>query len=113
MFTPRASIAVASLVAIAASLPAIAQFETRGTYPTLQSPQSIAVGDFNNDGNLDVPVACYFQSQQVTILLGNGDGTFQPAVNYAAGAEPYSVAAADFNNDRLSRSSRRGLCPQQ
>ena len=33
------------------------------------------------------------------MLLGNGDGTFQAAVNYAAGSRPYSVAVGDFNGD--------------
>jgi hypothetical protein len=31
--------------------------------------------------------------------MGNGDGTFQPAVNYEAGSDPYSVAVGDFNRD--------------
>ena len=35
----------------------------------------------------------------VSILLGNGDGTFQPAAQYLVGDEPYSIVAADFNHD--------------
>jgi len=35
----------------------------------------------------------------VSVLLGNGDGTFQAAVNYGAGSDPVSVAVGDFNGD--------------
>ena len=38
-------------------------------------------------------------ADNVSVLLGNGDGTFQAAVNYAAGATPTSVAVGDFNGD--------------
>jgi hypothetical protein len=38
-------------------------------------------------------------SGNVSILLGNGNGTFQPAVNYAVGTNPNSVIVADFNGD--------------
>jgi hypothetical protein len=81
------------------SAPASAQFETRAIYPVLQSPNSIAVGDFNHDGKLDMAVACSLLSTQVSVLLGNGDGTFEAPVNYTAGSDPISVVAADFNGD--------------
>ena len=48
-------------------------------------PESVAVGDFNGDGTLDLAVANY-RSANVSVLLGNGDGTFQAARNYAAGS---------------------------
>src|SRR5262249_35015658 len=35
----------------------------------------------------------------VSVLLGNGDGTLQPAVNFPAGTEPWNVQVGDFNND--------------
>jgi hypothetical protein len=35
----------------------------------------------------------------VSILIGNGDGTFKIAENYLAGSEPISVTAGDFNGD--------------
>ncbi len=55
-------------------------FKKAVRYPAGLSPEAVAVGDFNNDGNPDVAVANY-GSNNVSILLGNGDGTFQPAVN--------------------------------
>ena len=58
----------------------------------------MAVGDFNGDGKLDLVVANR-ASNNVSVLLGNGNGTFQAAVNYAAGSKPRSVAVGDFNGD--------------
>jgi len=90
-----------SLLAVASVLlpPAVAQFETRSTVSTSPFPESVAVGDFNHDGKPDLAVAAYFQNDQLMVLLGNGDGTFQSPVNYPAGVGPYSVATADFNRD--------------
>ncbi len=58
----------------------------------------MTVGDFNGDGKLDVAVAD-FHTQQVSVLLGNGDGTFQSVKAYSTGANPSSVVMADFNGD--------------
>ena len=44
----------------------------------------MAVGDFNGDGKADLAVANH-GSNNVSVLLGNGDGTFQAAVNYGGG----------------------------
>jgi hypothetical protein len=63
-----------------------------------QDPSSIAVGDFNGDGKLDIAVTNSL-SQTVSILFGNGDGTFQPRVDYGTGLGPSSVAVGDFNGD--------------
>jgi hypothetical protein len=54
------------------------------------------VGDFRGDGNSDLAVA---DAAGVSVLLGNGDGTFQKHVNYAAGTGVTSVAVADVNGD--------------
>jgi hypothetical protein len=77
---------------------AAAQFETRSSSSTLQSPYSIALGDFNHDGKLDMAVAS-IQNTQISVYLGKGDGTFDPPVNYQVGIAPGSVAAADLNGD--------------
>jgi hypothetical protein len=59
---------------------------------------SIAVGDFRGDGKLDLAVASY-DHNNVSVLLGNGDGTFQPAVTYAVGDGPTSISVGHFNGD--------------
>jgi hypothetical protein len=63
-------------------------------------PTSVAVGDFNGDGIPDLAVANFY-SANVSVLLGNGDGSFQDARNFAAGLYPGSVAVADVNDDGL------------
>ncbi len=70
---------------------------------------SIAVADVNGDGHPDLLVAnscgsggACSDGGSVGVLLGNGDGTFQAAVNYKSGDHPleaYSVTVADVNGD--------------
>ncbi len=65
-------------------------------------PSSVAVGDFNGDGKLDLAVTnqgAGSLSGNVSVLLGKGDGTFQAPVNYAADQSPVAVAVGDFNGD--------------
>jgi hypothetical protein len=61
------------------------------------TPVAVVSADFNQDGKADLAVANR-DDNTISILLGNGDGTFQPAVNYG-GATPDSLALGDFNND--------------
>ena len=61
-------------------------------------PLSVAVGDFNGDAKLDM-VVIYSGSNTVNISLGNGDGTFQPSVDYPSSSFPFSAAIGDFNAD--------------
>ena len=62
------------------------------------TPRSVTSADFNGDGIADMAVA-NFTSNNVSILLAVGDGTFNAAVNYATGSAPRSVTTADFNGD--------------
>lgn len=59
-------------------------------------PASLAVGDFNNDGNLDIVTGNYTDNT-ISVLLGNGDGTFQSAATYYVGPNPYAVAVGNIN----------------
>ena len=67
-------------------------------YATGNTPAGVAVGDFNGDGNLDMAIVNQAQST-VSVLLGNGDGTFAAHVDYATGNTPVAVAAGDFSGD--------------
>ncbi len=60
--------------------------------------RSVAVGNLNGDANLDLVVANRF-GLNVGVLLGNGDGTFQPAVTYTVVGEPLAITLADLNGD--------------
>jgi hypothetical protein len=68
------------------------------TLGTGSQPQSVATGDFNGDGKLDLVEADY-GSNTVSVLLGNGDGTFRPRATYATGRSPIAVSVGDFNGD--------------
>ena len=59
---------------------------------------SISAGDFNNDHALDLVVTDNVQGF-VTVLLGNGDGSFQAPANILGGLSPTTTALADFNGD--------------
>src|SRR5215813_10041632 len=67
-------------------------------YNTNEAPFGEAVGDFNHDGFLDLAVAnsgFHF----VSVFYGNGDGTFEPAVQFDTVKNSGAVTAADLNGD--------------
>src|SRR5262245_39676413 len=69
-----------------------------GTYSAQRQPVAVAAGDLNGDGRADLVLANQF-SASISVLLGQGDGTFSPAVNYAAGSGPSSIGLQDFDRD--------------
>jgi len=78
------------------------KFDTPVLYPTGgAAPQAAAIGDLNGDGKMDVVVTNDEVNGTIAVLLGNGDGTLQPAVTYPAGAFPEFIVLADFNHDGL------------
>lgn len=93
-------------ISLAALLPAAVSFATtpvsfspatsflvEGTHPA-----SVAIADLNGDGKPDLAAANVF-SDNVSILLGTGTGTFGAATTFAVGPHPTSVAIADLNGD--------------
>ena len=74
-----------------------------GTFPRTDftvghSPNAIAIADFNGDGKLDMAVTNEGDNT-VSILLGNGDGTFQSQSTFATGLAPDAIVSGDFNGD--------------
>ena len=74
------------------------QFQRPHLLGTGSNPVSVAVGDFNGDDRQDLAVANY-GSANVSILLGNGAGSFGAATDFGVGTNPNSVAVGDFNGD--------------
>jgi len=97
----RSAALCVAICALTTSLASAAAFKGPSTFGTHLAPISIAVADFNGDGNLDIAVANR-SSNDVSVLLGKGNGTFNTQVKYSAGTggpDPISIAAADVNGD--------------
>jgi hypothetical protein len=73
------------------------QFKHVVYYGAGQRPYKVVAAQFTKTDNADLAVADYL-TDRVIILLGNGDGTFQKPINFAAPA-PIALAAGDFNED--------------
>src|SRR5207245_2522825 len=81
-------------------------FQIPHNYAVGIRPISVAVGDFNGDGHVDLAVANVGTPNSgsdgsLSILLGKGDGTLAAAQTYLTGSAPSSVAVADFNGDGI------------
>lgn len=77
-------------------------FRTPVQYTAGQLPQSIASADINGDGRLDIVVTNeVYSGSGVSVFIGDGDGTFQPAVGYGVGQLPYAIAVTDLNGDGI------------
>ena len=65
------------------------------------SPLGVSVADVNGDGKLDL-IAANSNANNISVFYGNGDGTLQPPILYAAGSAPKAVLARDFNGDGVT-----------
>ncbi len=83
---------------------------TRTDFATGPTPKSVAIADMNSDGDLDVitaningnyPTVVNADGNAVSILLGNGDGTFRTPTHLADPGTPFAVIAADVTGDGL------------
>ena len=76
-------------------------FQTAKNFPVAASTSAsrlLAMGDFNRDGIEDL-VATNSGLNQVAVILGNGDGTFNAPAYYPAPSQPWNVVVGDINND--------------
>jgi hypothetical protein len=104
-----------ALAACAGCLPATQQFKPATHFPALGPPESMEVGDINGDGKPDLVIArgriqgfggalsdAYRprpNAGALSVLLGRGDGTFQPPINIPGYWGPDHPCLADFNGD--------------
>lgn len=70
----------------------------RADFSVGNSPTSLATGDFNGDGVIDLAVTNSYDNT-VSVLLGRPDATFAPQVTYPTGSLPVAIVAGDFNGD--------------
>ncbi|GAB3690240.1 hypothetical protein GCM10027592_07370 [Spirosoma flavus] len=73
-------------------------FQPTITYPSLGGPVSVATGDFNGDGKVDL-VTASLNNNNVSVRLGDGLGNFGAPTTFTASSNPLWVAVGDFNND--------------
>jgi len=73
-------------------------FLSPASYAVGENPQEVIAADVNSDGSMDLITANYY-GNSVSVLLGNGDGTFQPSIDSPTNAAPSRLAAGDFNRD--------------
>ena len=83
------------------SYPSPAPVWSSATIRDAGGPSAVTATDWNLDGKLDLAVT-NSHANTVSILLGNGDGTFATAVDYPTGSQPVAIASADLNRDGIS-----------
>ena len=87
------------LIALIEGAPVFAQsFAPPVSYAAGSNPFDGALGDVNGDGKPDLAVA-NVSSRNISVLLGNGDGTFGTKTDYDVGQQAYGVVITDLNSD--------------
>ncbi len=93
------SIAGATTLSLSPSAQADGSFTVGNTFNVGgNNPWFVVAGRFDGDTNLDVALANY-GSANIGVLLGNGNGSFQPVTNYATANNPIALALGDLNGD--------------
>lgn len=92
---------VCGAVMLVATGPVLAQnlvFTPVLSAPVGAHPEGLTVGDFNEDGDLDIATA-NSDSDDVSVLLGNGNGTFRSGYSFGVGKSPMFLTTGDLNLD--------------
>jgi VCBS repeat protein/Big-like domain-containing protein len=76
-------------------------FRAHLEFATGAGPNGVAAVDINKDGRMDLVVSNGLAdaAHSISVLLGNGDGTFQAHSDISGAPSPNSIAAGDFNHD--------------
>ena len=76
-------------------------FQPKVQYPVAGQTQDVAAGDFNSDGRIDLILTINTPQISLSLLIGNGNGTFNAAINFpnTSGFDSPDVVATDLNND--------------
>ena len=76
-------------------------FRPRADFPTGGPPQDVTAGDFNGDGRVDLAVSINDPATMLSLLTGNGDGTFNLTLTVAntSRADTPAIVATDLDND--------------
>ncbi|HEX8816159.1 MAG TPA: VCBS repeat-containing protein [Terriglobales bacterium] len=96
--TSIATPALFFLMTLGLSAASAQEFHTGATYTVGTEPQTVVVADFNNDGKPDLAIPDY-TSQEISILLGNGNGTFKVLKPFSTTSGAAALAVGDFNGD--------------
>ena len=86
------------LAILALCTAAVGQFQLTPSYQAGTFPSSVVTTGFNNDGKMDLVVSTGAATQRVSVILGNGNGSFQTAKNYGS-HDAIQVRVGDFNGD--------------
>lgn len=73
-------------------------FNASQNFGASYSPSSVINADLNGDGKADLVAANYYDNN-ISVLLGDGTGSFSSPVNIGGGNNPIAIATADFNAD--------------
>lgn len=97
----RVGILVFFVLLLARNLPAQANFLFPGQlFPVGSHPTAALAADLNGDGKMDL-VVVNSGGNSVSVLLGNGDGSFLPQKTFATDFDPFAIVIADVNGDGI------------